>query len=263
MNTQTVALQAQQMSVRRGGASVLQDLDLHAMAGQWLAIIGPNGAGKSTVLRCLAGLMQPAQGQVLWSGRAASAWPARARAQHLAWLGQDALGGDAMEAMSVQDTVALGRLPHQGALGWMRLTAVDQQAIAQALADTDLTWAAQRSLASLSGGERQRVARARALAVQAPVLLLDEPVAHLDAPHQRLLAQVLRREAGAGRCIVSVLHELPLALQADRIAVMAQGQVLACGAHDDANVHCAIEAVFDQAVAIVSLQGRWVAVPTL
>ncbi len=262
MNTPPVALQAQQLSLRRGGAWVLQDLDLHAMAGQWLAIVGPNGAGKSTLLRCLAGLMQPAHGQVLWSGRAASAWSARARAQHLAWLGQDALGGDAMEAMSVQDTVALGRLPHQGTLGWMSLNAADRQAIAQALADTDLTWAAQRTLGSLSGGERQRVALARALAVQAPVLLLDEPVAHLDAPHQRLLAQVLRREAAAGRCIVSVLHELPLALAADRLAVLHDGRLRACGDRNDPALHRAIEGVFDHAVTITELQGKWVATPS-
>lgn len=262
MNTQPPALQAQQLSVRRGDAWVLRDVDLHAMAGQWLAIVGPNGAGKSTLLRSLAGLMPTASGQVLWLGRPASAWPSRVRAKHLAWLGQDALSGDGVEAMSVQDTVALGRLPHQGMLGWMQLSALDRQAIAQALADTDLTWAAQRSLGSLSGGERQRVGLARALAVQAPVLLLDEPVAHLDAPHQRLLAQVLRREAASGRCIVSVLHELPLALAADRLAVLHDGRLHACGDRDDPALHRAIEGVFDHAVTIAELHGKWVATPS-
>jgi iron complex transport system ATP-binding protein len=163
----------------------------------------------------------------------------------------------------VFDTVALGRLPHRGWMGWSGLSPQDTAAIEQALADTDMAWAAERTLGALSGGERQRVSLARALAVQAAVMLLDEPVAHLDAPHQRLVAQVMRREAAQGRCIISVLHELPLALAADRIAVMHQGRVVAEGARDDPAVHRAIEAVFDQAVAITSVNDRWVALPQL
>lgn len=248
------------LSVHLGRQPVLHGLNLSLRAGQWLAIVGPNGAGKSTLLRCLAGLTRPASGRVHWREEAAvSALPGR-HPPRCAWLGQDPAGDG---AMCVEDTVALGRLPHQGWLGWPRDSAADRQAIAQALQDTDMVWAAQRALGALSGGERQRVSLARALAVQAPVLLLDEPVSHLDAPHQRLIARVLQREAAQGRCVVSVLHELPLALCADRLLVIQAGRVVAEGARDDERVHRAIEHIFEQAVSISRVNGQWTAVPCL
>lgn len=245
-------LWAQQVSARHGTQQVLADVSLQIHAGQWLAVVGPNGAGKSTLLRCLAGLMPVSGGQVQW------AQAPRARTPTLSWLGQDVVLD---EAMSVQDTVALGRLPHQGWWSWGSPTEQDAQAIAQALQDTDMAWAAHRPLRALSGGERQRVRLARALAVQAPVMLLDEPVAHLDAPHQRLVAQVLRREAARGRAVVSVLHEIPLALAADRLAVMQSGQLLHVGERDDSVTHRAIELVFDQALSILRVNDDWVVVP--
>ena len=127
--------------------------------------------------------------------------------------------------------------------------------------DTDLLALRQRTLQALSGGERQRAHLARVLATQASVLLLDEPSAHLDAPHQRLLAQVLRTQAQRGCAVVSVVHELPLALAADRIAVMQSGTLLACGDAGEPAVHRAIETVFAQAVRIVLVEGRWTALP--
>lgn len=252
-------LEARGLSAAHGARQVLHALDLAMFAGEWLAVVGPNGAGKSTLLRCLAGLMKPAAGTVHLQGRAWRDWAGAARARELAWLSQAAAGD---EVMSVRDTVALGRLPHQGWLGSAERSRQDDVAIDQALQDTDMSWAAERMLAELSGGERQRVHLARALAVQATVLLLDEPVSHLDAPHQRLLAGVMAREAGRGRCVVSVLHELSLALRADRLAVMQEGRLVACGPRDDRQVHEAIERVFDHAVAITRIDGHWVALPS-
>ena len=251
-------LQARDLSVHRGQTTVVRGVNLAAHAGQWLAIVGPNGAGKSSLLQALAGLWPAASGEVLLHGQNASQVSARERARQLAWMGQTPPGD---EALSVDDTVALGRLPHQGWLGWPAHSAADREAIEQALQDTDLLALRHRALQALSGGERQRAHLARALATQAPVLLLDEPSAHLDAPHQRLLAQVLRAQAQRGRAVVSVLHELPLALAADRIAVMQSGSLLACGDAGEPTVHRAIETVFAQAVRIAQVDGRWTALP--
>ena len=189
-------LQARGLSLQYGPCAVVQEVDLDVAAGRWLSIVGPNGAGKSTLLRALAGLMPAASGSVALQGQPLPHWPARERAQTLAWLGQ---GGEFGEGLSVRDTVALGRLPHQGPLGLSGESADDAQAIASALQRTDLQEAGPRRVETLSGGERQRVLLARALAVQAPLLLLDEPSSHLDAPHLRLLARVLREHATQGR----------------------------------------------------------------
>lgn len=254
----TAALQASGLHVHYGERTVLRDAHVRVEPGRWLALVGPNGAGKSTLMRCLAGLLEPASGDVRLHGEPLSRCPDRQRARTLAWMGQDVV---ADPDMRVRDAVALGRLPHQGWLGGGAESTADAQAITQALQDTGMTWAAQRRWGELSGGERQRVSLARALAVQAPVLLLDEPVAHLDAPHQRLLAQVLRREVGLGRSVVSVLHELPLALQADELSVMRDGRVVMQGSRDDPAVHRALEQVFDHAVSITRVEARWVVVP--
>jgi iron complex transport system ATP-binding protein len=251
-------MQARGLQVRFGERKVLNDATLSVKAGRWVALVGPNGAGKSTLMRCMAGLLTPAAGEVFLQGRRLSDWSVRQRARAMSWMGQDVV---ADPDMSVRDAVSLGRLPYQGWLGAAGERARDRQAIELALLDTDMNWAAQRNWGALSGGERQRVSLARALAVQASVLMLDEPVAHLDAPHQRLLAQVLRREASLGRSVISVLHELPLALQADELAIMREGQILMQGSCDDPAVHRALESVFDHALAITRVNDRWAVLP--
>jgi iron complex transport system ATP-binding protein len=265
MSAQPIMLQAQDLTVMRGSHRVIAGLDLAVPAGQWVAIIGPNGAGKSTLLQALAGLLPAQEGLVQARAGALPGATLQALvsvrklpARHLAWLGQDPLGED---TLSVRDTVALGRVPHHGWLGWGGWQACDEAALMSALIDTDMAWAESRLMGSLSGGERQRVSLARALAVQAAVLMLDEPVAHLDAPHQRLVARVLRREAERGCCIISVLHELPLALAADRLVLLRDGQMVADGPRDDPAVHRAIEAMFDHAMVIRQVDGQWVSLP--
>lgn len=251
------ALQAEQLSVALGGRPVLQDLTLRIAAGRWTSIVGPNGAGKSTLLRALAGMGQT-RGQVLLLGRALPVWNGRERARALAWLGQSQA---APAEMSVYDVAMLGRLPHQG---WLDApSAQDHAAVEQALRQThSWDWRA-RSLGQLSGGERQRVLLARALAVQARVLLMDEPLAHLDPPHQADWLQCVRQLVAGGTTVVSVLHELSMALQAQELVVLAQGRVLHQGGCSDPASHAALEQVFGQRIQVRAVDDQWVALPRL
>lgn len=251
-------LSATDVTIWRGPCEAVRRASLHCEAGQWLALVGPNGAGKSTLLSALAGLVPLAGGEVRLMAKTLSAWPAKARARQLAWLGQHV---EFRTGLNVRDTVALGRMPHTGAAPWAREDDGDVRAIDTALRDTDLQGHEDRGLEDLSGGERQRTLLARALAVEAPVLLLDEPNSHLDAPHARALAQVIRRRTVAGGAVVSVLHDLNLALAADSMAVMCRGAVVCQGRTGDPEVHAALADVFEQALSVQWVAGRWLVVP--
>lgn len=255
-------LQARALRVQRGGRDVVQAMSLDLRPGEWVAIVGPNGAGKSSLLAALAGLLPAASGEVRLQGRPLADWPARERARRLAWLSQQ---GEAEGDIAVSDVVRLGRLPHQGLFGGA--TAADEAAVQAAMAETECEALAQRRLQELSGGERQRVLLARALAVQAPVLLLDEPTSHLDAPHQRALVRSLVARARAGAAVAAVLHEITLALAADRLLVMQAGRLRAEGPAADPAVRQVLAEVFDHAFSIEHLStahgARWVAVPVL
>jgi iron complex transport system ATP-binding protein len=119
-----------------------------------------------------------------------------------------------------------------------------------------------RRLPDPSGGERQRVLLARALAVRSPVLLLDEPTTHLDPPHQVALVRLLRR-LGREQVVVSVLHDLPLALHADRVVVLQAGQVQADAASDNPGLHAALEQVFEHAVRVQRVGDRHIVLPNV
>jgi iron complex transport system ATP-binding protein len=251
----TPALECTALRVALGGREVLHGLDLGLPQGRWTAVAGPNGAGKTTLLKALAQLL-PAQGAVRILGRAAHEWPARDRARALAWLGQAEAGAADLLA---QDVVMLGRLPHQDWLG--APSAEDLKCVRAAMEETQCwDWRA-RTLGSLSGGERQRVLLARALAVQAPLLLMDEPLSHLDPPHQADWLAIVRRHVARGGTAVSVLHEIGIALQADDLLLLRDGRVAHHGPTADAATHRALEAVFDQRLQVHAVAGRWVALP--
>jgi len=262
MTVATPPLQAEGLSLRLGGRRVVDGVSLALHGGQWAAIVGPNGAGKSTLLQLLAGLRAMESGSVQLQGRALADWPARERACRLAWLSQQ---GEADGDIAVRDVVRLGRLPRHGLLGTP--DAADEAAVGRAMAETETSALAARRLGELSGGERQRVLLARALAVEAPVLLLDEPTTHLDAPHQRALLRSLAARARDGVAVAAVLHDVTLALAADRVLVMQQGMLVADGAPDDAALRAALVAVFDAAFSIEAVATaagrRWVALPAL
>lgn len=249
-------LQAQGLAVGPDGRIVLAGLDLAVDRG-WTAIVGPNGAGKSTLLRTLAGLLPPRAGTLRLDDRPLAAWPARERARRIAWMAQQT---DAHGELTVQDVVRLGRLPHLGLFA--EPGPADEAVVRQAMADTGCEAWAHRRLSALSGGERQRVLLARALAVQAPLLLLDEPTAHLDPPHQVALVRLMAR-LGRERGVVSVLHDLSLALAADRLAVVADGRLRALGPPAEAAVRDTLEAVFGGAIRIERTADGWAARPRL
>jgi len=252
-----LALQARSIRARLGQAEVLHGIDLALPAGRWTSIVGPNGAGKSTLLKVLAGLL-PHEGQVTLPGCPEAQPGARRKAQHLAWLGQNESSADDLTAY---DVAMLGRLPHQP---WLAPpSAADHAAVAQALRATQAWDWRERPLGQLSGGERQRVLLARALAVQAEVLLMDEPLANLDPPHQVDWLLLVRELVRSGRTVVSVLHELSLALQADELVVMAGGRITHHGACTDAATHRALEQVFDNRIHIQQLAGQWLSLPRI
>ena len=249
--------QAHRVSVALGSTRALRDVSL-ALAPGWTAIVGPNGAGKSTLLRVLAGLQPVDAGEVRFDGRPLAALPARVRAAKIAWLAQQ---GEASGELTVREVVHLGRLP---ALGLFTAPGPDDEAhVDRALHDAECSAWQQRRLHELSGGERQRVLLARALAVDAPWLLLDEPTTHLDPPHQVALVRLMRRQVGAGTTVVSVLHDLSLALLADALVVMREGAILAHGTCDDPRLHAALVDVFDGAIRIERFGARWIAIPHL
>ena len=257
VDASAAALAARAIHARLGDTEVLHGIDLSLPRARWCSIVGPNGAGKSTLLKVLAGLL-PHTGMVALLGRDLAALPGRDRAQQLSWLGQGETGAD---DMNVYDVAMLGRLPHQA---WLAApSAADHAAVSQALHATQAWEWRGRALGQLSGGERQRVLLARALAVQAQVLLMDEPLANLDPPHQADWLALVRELVVQGKTVVSVLHEVSLALHADRIVIMAQGRVTHQGDCADAATHRALEAVFDHRISIRSLDGQWVALPNV
>ena len=250
-----IAVATQGLRVSLGGNEVLHGIAVAFPPGRWTAIVGPNGAGKTTLLKTLARLL-PYQGEVRIGGREAGDWSGRERARHLAWLGQNQGGAHDLLA---HDVVMLGRLPHQSWLG--SPSASDLAAVEEAMRETQCwDWRA-RALGSLSGGERQRVLLARALAVQAPVLLMDEPLANLDPPHQADWLRIVRRHVQRGGTALTVLHEITMALHADEMLVMEAGRVVHQGSCAQPATHRALERVFHGRIAVHALAGQWVALP--
>lgn len=203
-------LQADALQVRLGGVTVLHDMSLEFQPG-WTAVVGPNGSGKSTLLRAFAGLCPVHSGAVRLQGCEVAHLAAAERAQQVAWLAQDGgsagrQGSDWGGELTAREVVALGRLAHRGLFA--SLDARDDTAIDAALAATGASAWAGRSLATLSGGERQRVLLARALAVGAPVLLLDEPTTGLDILGSQLVVEFVAHVRGLGKAVILCTHRM-------------------------------------------------------
>ena len=224
MNGQPM-LAAQQLEVTLSGRTVLHDVSLSLPSGQLVALVGPNGAGKTTLLRALAGLVS-STGTVEVGGDRLSSLPLRERAKRFGYLPQGHLVHWPLPA---KDVVALGRYPH-GATDPARLSPRDEAAVLRAMQATNVVEFSERPVTELSGGERSRVALARVLAVEAPIVLADEPTASLDPRYQIDVMINLRSAADRGVLVVVVTHDLGLAARfADTVLVLSDGRLVAQG----------------------------------
>lgn len=240
-------LDIQGLSAGYNGKTVLHEFSFSLHAGGVAALIGPNGSGKSTLLRVLAGLLKPQQGGVNLDGDDLLKLESRERARRVAYLPQQTNESP----LSVWETALLGRTPHLSAFG--ALSPRDNSSAEAALHRVGAwEWRA-RPMRELSGGQRQRVHLARALATGARLLLLDEPVSHLDlrAQHEVLeLVQKLAREDGA--LAVVVLHGINLAAQvADEMALLnGEGVLQASGAPLEVMTREHLERVYGLPLAV-------------
>lgn len=215
-------LEAKDVTVRIAERTLLDGVTLTLPPGSMTVLLGPNGSGKTTLLRVLAGVLRPTAGKVYLEGRQLADLGRLAIARQCAYLPQQAA---TTFEMRVEDAVALGRYPHLGV--WGSLARIDYERIAWAMERVGLTSLRRRTLPTLSGGERQRVFLARALAQEAPILLLDEPITALDIGRQLELMALLAELHGEGHTILAALHDLRPALEFFPRALLLHGGRLA------------------------------------
>ncbi len=223
-------LEIQNLSVSYGEHRVLSGVNLTLAPGQILALIGPNGTGKSTLIRTLAGIVPQQGGSIRVDGHDIGKLDSMARARLMAFVPQ-AL--QLPPAFTAWETVLLGRTPHLNWLG--QVSAQDETIARRAMARTKTSALAARRVGELSGGEQQRILLARALAQDTPILIMDEPTAHLDLQYQISLLDEVRSLARQERLAVMVaLHDLNLVSRyADRVALLLDGRLQASGAPAD------------------------------
>ncbi|MDQ3737625.1 MAG: ABC transporter ATP-binding protein [Actinomycetota bacterium] len=222
-------LELRAVGVRYGGRTALKDFSDAIESGEWLGVIGPNGAGKSSLLRAAVGLVR-SSGDVLIDGMLVGGRSARERASLIAYVPQNPVLPDDMTGT---EYVLLGRSPYISYFG--SPTRHDRGVVAEVLARLDLSDFGDRRLGQLSGGERQRLVIARALAQEAPILLLDEPTSALDIGHQQqALELVARLRAETRLTVVSAMHDLTLAgMYSDRLVLLHEGHLVAYGSPTD------------------------------
>ena len=218
-------LKIENLSVSYGSRQILHNISLAVQGGEILALIGPNGAGKSTLIRAASGVV-PFSGQVRTNGDTFHALTPIQRARYIAVVPQAV---SLPPAYTVWETVLMGRTPHLGFLG--QTSRADEELARRALERVHADELSERRVGELSGGERQRILLARALCQSTPILLLDEPTAHLDLQYQVSLLDLVRDLAHNDHLAVLIaLHDLNLAARyADRVALMVAGEIKALG----------------------------------
>jgi len=246
MSAVALLLEARGLRVGAGTRTLIDGLDLQVHAGELWCVMGPNGSGKTTLLHTLAGLRPLRAGELRLQARAIASWPPAELARQRGLLPQTL--HDAFSA-SALDVVLLGRHPHLGRWAWE--DAEDEHIARAALHAVDLDALVGRDVTTLSGGERQRVGIAALLAQDPPLLLLDEPVAHLDLHHQVTVLRHLRKLARErGKAVLLSIHDLNLAARfATHALVLGPNGMLRQGPAESTMDEVVLSAAFGHAVA--------------
>jgi iron complex transport system ATP-binding protein len=244
------------VSATFGESIVLNRVSCDVPEGTFVCVLGINGVGKSTLLRAIAGLL-PITGEVAIDGAVVAAMSPRSRARTISYLPQTA---EVAWPITARDVVMLGRMPHLSSLAGP--AEADLAAVDAALANVDATMLADRLVTELSGGEKARVLLARALAVAAPVLLADEPIAALDPRHQIEVMELFQREAKAGRTVLAAVHDLALASRyAGQVIVLSAGGVAACGPPSEVLTDALVASAFGVEIVAAERNGLRAIVP--
>ncbi|NVJ99194.1 MAG: ABC transporter ATP-binding protein [Alphaproteobacteria bacterium] len=245
------------LSVTLGQVKILEDVTFQVPAGKVTGLIGANGAGKSTALKAILDIVTPSGGKITLDGVDVPSMAARERARLISYVPQ---GAPVHWPLAAERLVALGRIPHLNP--WQELSDADNYVIQQSMEATDCWRFRDRSVTSLSGGERSRVLLARTMAVGAPYMLADEPIASLDPLHQLQVMDIMRQQAAKGVGVLIVLHDLSFALRfCDQLVLLHAGGVLASGQPDEVLADKNMESAFGVQVSRWSDGGEQFLVP--
>ncbi len=243
--TKHINLQTDQLTVGYLSSNeinaVLDNISIKAHAGEMICFMGPNGVGKSTLLRTLCNLQKPLSGSIIIDGRNLTSLKASEMAQTISLVLTDGINAGNLTAYEL---VALGRYPY---LGWnLKVNSIDQQKIDQAISQTGSERFVNKKVYELSDGQLQKIMIARALAQDTPILILDEPTAHLDLNNRVAIVNLLKKLArDENKTIIMATHELDLALQtADKLWLAGHKRPIIEGMPEDLVLDGSIDSVF-------------------
>ncbi|MFB6346738.1 MAG: ABC transporter ATP-binding protein [bacterium] len=236
-------LEMDSVRYRVDDTTILKGVDFDLHQGEFVSLIGPNGSGKSTSIHCLAGLIQPTEGEVRLENKSLTQYSREEIARKISMVGQEmTVNFD----FTVHEIVMMGRSPYQAL--FERGREEDRRIVREALEEVSMNRFANRQFRTLSGGEKQRVLIARCLAQEADVLLLDEPTNHLDVKHTLHFLDLLQRIDAS---VVLAIHDLNLAARySDRIYLLDDGKVVDHGSPRQVFRQSKLETVFGRDVTI-------------